>query len=186
MKKIICLAYLIFLVSCGDATASPKIVESYRKLLGESISSLEKNDDYSITKTRLPAHEPEEYLEVYKLQYEGGSFIAIGDDRIERLIFRDSAFETGEGVRVGQSFCGVVKKYPGVVFKFSFDQGVVLQLIAHSGGLVFNFATSDLPIGKFVTEGIPTMNDSSLCESKLQDITIMQDDVRNSVSVNID
>ena len=62
--------------------------------------------------------------------------------------------------------------YPEADFRFSFEAGGTLQLFIKEERILLEFETSKLPLGKYISEGYPIKNDSSLCDSKIVDILL--------------
>ena len=175
MMKMFSLFVFIFLAGCSGAEEpySRVYVDEYSDLIGKSLSDVkaifgaENVESYS-----LSGHDPESVLAAFKIIREDKTFFIAGRDSVERLLFRDHIFKTEQGAQIGQGYCEVVGAYSGAKFYFGFEEGGMLQLRFEPKKTVLKFDTSNLPIGEYVTKGLPLRDDKSLCSSSLTEIEI--------------
>jgi len=175
MIKMFFLFVFIFFAGCSEAEElySRVYVDEYSDLIGKSLSDVkaifgaENVESYS-----LSGHDPESALSAFKIINEDKVFFITGRDNVESLLFRDHIFKTEQGVQISQGYCEVVSAYSGVKFYFGFEEGGILQLKLEPKKTVLKFDTSNLPIGEYVTKGLPLRDDKSLCSSSLTEIEI--------------
>lgn len=170
MIKIFSFFVFLLLSGCGQAQElySSVYVNEYHDLIGKSLPDLRAIFGVENVKSySLSGHDPESELPAFKITRGNKTFFITGRDGVESLLFQDHVFKTKQGAQISQGYCDVISVYPGVKFYFGFEEGGVLQLRLEAEKTVLNFDTSNLPIGQYVTKGLPSIDDRSLCSSRV-------------------
>lgn len=175
MRKLIYLFFVIYTSSCGSAEVVyfGDSIDGYQRLIGVEIVELKEILNTSkIELSPIPTHEPEESVSAFLVSTRGKKFFVVGDDKVDALLFRDSNFKSKKGVKVGQDFCQITAIYPKAKFIFNFSEGALLQLHVEDEKIILDFDTSNLPLGKYISQGHPSKDDTTLCSSHLSYIKL--------------
>lgn len=150
MKRISLIALMGVCVSCFAEGSREFGPDDARKLLGSSISQLQKRSEFSLQRHMDFVDEDETVIHTQKwsLVYRwGGQLILWTDDGIAtRLEIRDDSLHADRGVRVGDTLAEVKAAYPEAEFK-SGSRTILsgyLGLFANSGNIMFTFVDKEL------------------------------------------
>jgi len=175
MKKLIYLFFLIHTSGCGAAEVATlgTDIGEYQQLIGVEIVELEEIlSGSTVEVSPISTHEPEESISAFLVSFKGKKFFAIGEEKVDALLFRETNFKSRKGAKVGQSFCQIIELYSDAKFHFEFAEGALLQLYIEEEKITLDFDTSSLPLGKFISQGYPVKGDSTLCSSHLSYIRL--------------